>query len=129
MPYKITSVTTKPNLSVPDFDVWLSTVPQSVLDPFPDAAGKTPQQVIDDAVQTLDDPAEGYISSGAVPDEDDLVWTWEAIWESKEAWVAAATKNNFVDGNAAVGQTAAGYLRQLYLTENNITVENFESNI
>lgn len=129
MPYKITSVTTKPNLSVPNFDVWLTTVPQSVLDPYPDAAGKTPEQVINESITTLDNPAIGFISEGAVPDEDDLVWTWETVWVDKSAWSNALVKNTYIDGNANVGLTAGGFLRQLYMTENNITVENFESNI
>lgn len=129
MPYKITSITTKPNLSVPDFDVWLSTVPQSAIAGFPDAAGKTPVQVIEDSVAELDDPAQGFISQGSVPDEDDLVWTWEAIWESQADWANAVAKNSYVDGNVTQGQLAGGYLRSLYITENNITVETFYSNI
>jgi hypothetical protein len=129
MPYKITSITTKPNLSVPDFDVWLSTVPQSAIAGFPDAAGKTPVQVIQDSVAELDDPAQGFISQGSVPDEDDLVWTWEAIWESQADWANASAKTSYVDGNVAQGQLAGGYLRSLYITENNITVETFYSNI
>jgi len=129
MPYKITSTTTKPNLSVPNFDVWLTTVPQSVLDPFPDAAGKTPAQVIDESVAQLDDTAKGFISQGAVPDQDDLVWTWESVWVDKAAWTNAAAKSSYIDGNANVGRTAGSFLRQLYMTENNITVTTFESNI
>lgn len=129
MPYKITSITTKPNLSVSDFDVWLSTVPQSAIAGFPDAAGKTPVQVIQESVGELADPAQGFISQGAVPDEDDLVWTWESIWESQADWANAAAKTSYVNGNVAQGELAAGYLRSLYITENNITVETFYSNI
>ena len=126
MPYKITSVTTKPNLSVPDFDVWLSTVPESAIAAFPDAAGKTPTQVIEESVTALDNPAAGFISQGSVPDTDDLVWTWEAVWDSKENWTAAVSASNFTAPNV---ETAGSFLRKLYQTENNITVETFEANI
>jgi hypothetical protein len=129
MAYKITSITTKPNVSVPDFDVWLSTVPESAIAAFPDAAGKTPVQVIEDSVAELDDPAEGFISQGSVADDNNLIWTWESIWNSQADWANAAATNNFINGNIAQGQLAGNYLRNLYLTENGITVENFESNI
>ena len=126
MAYKITSITTKPNVSVPDFDVWLSTVPDSAIAAFPDAAGKTPVQVIEDSVAELDDPAEGFISEGAVADDNDLIWTWEAIWQSQADWSNAVAKNSFIGSNV---ETAGSYLRRLYQSENGITVENFESNI
>ena len=143
MAYKITSITTKPNVSVPDFDVWLSTVPESAIAAFPDAAGRTPVQVILDSVAELDDPAAGFISQGAVPDEDELSWTWESIWQSQTDWRNAIAKNTFVDSNVIPGnedcpidfvasgnvETAGSYLRKLYLSENGITVEKFESNI
>ena len=131
MAYKITSITTKPNVSVPDFDVWLSTVPESAIAAFPDAAGRTPVQVIEDSVAELDDPAAGFISQGAVPDEDELSWTWESIWQSQADWANAVIISNFIDGNTAPGnvQTVGSYLRKLYQTENGITVETFESNI
>ena len=126
MPYKITSVTTKPNLSVPDFDVWLSTVPESAIAEFPDAAGKTPTQLIEDSITALDNPAAGFISQGSVPDADDLVWTWESVWDSKEDWTNAVIASSFTGPNV---ETVGSFLRQLYRTENNITVENFEANI
>ena len=126
MAYKITSITTKPNVSVPDFDVWLSTVPDSAIAAFPDAAGKTPVQVIEDSVAELDDPAEGFISEGAVASDNDLIWTWEAIWQSQADWSNAVAKNSFIGSNV---ETAGSYLRRLYQSENGITVENFESNI
>ena len=126
MAYKITSITTKPNVSVPDFDVWLSTVPESAIAAFPDAAGKTPVQVIEDSVAELDDPAKGFISQGAVADDNDLIWTWEAIWASQADWNVAVNTNSFTSGNV---ETAGSYLRKLYLSENGITVENFDSNI
>ena len=126
MAYKITSITTKPNVSVPDFDVWLSTVPESAIAAFPDAAGKTPVQVIEDSVAELDDPAKGFISQGAVADDNDLIWTWESIWVSQDDWSNAAVTNSFTSGNV---EAAGSYLRKLYLSENGITVENFESNI
>jgi hypothetical protein len=126
MAFKITSVTTKPNVSVPDFDVWLSTVPESAIAAFPDAAGKTPVQVIEDSVAELDDPAKGFISQGAVADDNDLIWTWEAIWQSQTDWNVAVATNSFTSGNV---ETAGSYLRKLYQTENGITVENFYSNI
>ena len=129
MAFKITSITTKPNVSVPDFDVWLSTVPQSAIAAFPDAAGKTPVQVIQESVAELDDPAAGFISQGSVPDDNDLTWTWEAIWESQSDWNNAAAKNSFIDGNVTQGELAGGYLRSLYLSENGITVRTFDSNI
>ena len=126
MPYKITSITTKPNLSVPDFDVWLSTVPDSAIAAFPDTAGKTPVQVIEDFVAELDNPAKGFISQGAVADDNDLIWTWEAIWQSQSDWTNAVVTNSFNSGNI---ETAGSYLRNLYLSENGITVETFFSNI
>jgi hypothetical protein len=126
MAYKITSITTKPNVSVPDFDVWLSTVPESVIAAFPDAAGKTPVQVIEDSVAELDDPAKGFISQGAVADDNNLIWTWEAIWTSQADWANAVTTNSLISANV---ETAGSYLRRLYQTENGITVEKFESNI
>jgi len=126
MAYKITSITTKPNVSVPDFDVWLSTVPESAIAAFPDAAGKTPVQVIEDSVAELDDPAKGFISQGAVADDNDLIWTWEAIWASQADWNVAVNTNSFTSGNV---ETAGSYLRKLYLSENGITVEKFESNV
>ena len=131
MAFKITSITTKPNVSVPDFDVWLSTVPESAIAAFPDTAGRTPVQVIEDSVAALDDPAAGFISQGAVADDNDLIWTWEAIWQSQADWSNAVIISNFIDGNAAPGnvQTVGSYLRKLYLSENGITVETFESNI
>ena len=131
MAYKITSITTKPNVSVPDFDVWLSTVPESAIAAFPDAAGRTPVQVIEDSVAELDDPAKGFISQGAVADDNDLIWTWESIWQSQADWANAVIISNFIDGNTAPGnvQTVGSYLRKLYQTENGITVETFESNI
>ena len=129
MAFKITSVTTKPNVSVPDFDVWLSTVPESAIAAFPDAAGKTPVQVIEDSVTELDNPAKGFISQGSAPDDNDLIWTWESIWTSQADWANAIATNSYINGNIAQGELAAGYLRKLYLTENGITVENFESNI
>ena len=129
MAYKITSITTKPNVSVPDFDVWLSTVPESAIAAFPDAAGKTPVQVIEDSVAELDDPATGFISQGSVPDDDDLIWTWEAVWASQSDWSNAVAKNSYINGNIAQGELAGGYLRKLYLSENGITVETFYSNI
>ena len=99
------------------------------MDGFPDAAGKTPQQVIQESVQNLDNPSEGFISSGSVPDDDDLTWTWESVWIDQSSWINAVVQNSFISGNANIGQTAGGYLRQLYMTENNITVQHFESNI
>ena len=126
MAYKITNITTKPNVSVPDFDVWLSTVPESAIAAFPDAAGKTPAQVILDSVAELDDPAKGFISQGAVADDNDLIWTWEAIWVSQADWNVAVNTNSFTSGNV---ETAGSYLRKLYLSENGITVEKFESNV
>ena len=126
MAYKITSITTKPNVSVPDFDVWLSTVPESAIAAFPDAAGKTPVQVIEDSVAELDDPAKGFISQGAVADDNDLIWTWESIWQSQADWNVAVATNSFTSGNV---ETAGSYLRKLYLSENEITVETFFSNI
>ena len=126
MAFKITSITTKPNVSVPDFDVWLSTVPESAIAAFPDAAGKTPVQVIEDSVAELDDPAKGFISQGAVADDNDLIWTWEAIWASQADWNVAVNTNSFTSGNV---ETAGSYLRKLYLSENGITVEKFESNV
>jgi len=86
-------------------------------------------QVIEDSVVELDDPAAGFISQGSVPDEDDLVWTWESIWDTQADWNNAAAKNSYVDGNVSQGQLAADYLRGLYVTENNITVDTFYSNI
>ena len=126
MAFKITSITTKPNVSVPDFDAWLSTVPESVIAAFPDAAGKTPVQVIEDSVAELDDPAKGFISQGAVADDNDLIWTWESIWASQADWNVAVNTNSFTSGNV---ETAGSYLRKLYLSENGITVETFFSNI
>jgi hypothetical protein len=126
MAFKITSVTTKPNVSVPDFDVWLTTVPESAIAAFPDAAGKTPVQVIEDSVAELDDPAKGFISQGSVADDNDLIWTWESIWQSQADWNVAVATNSFTSGNV---ETAGSYLRKLYQTENGITVENFYSNI
>ena len=131
MAFKITSITTKPNVSVPDFDVWLSTVPESAIAAFPDTAGRTPVQVIEDSVAELDDPAKGFISQGAVADDNDLIWTWESIWESQADWTNAVIINSFIDGNVAPGnvETVGSYLRKLYRSENGITVETFESNI
>ena len=131
MAYKITSITTKPNVSVPDFDVWLSTVPESAIAAFPDTAGRTPVQVIEDSVAELDDPVKGFISQGAVADDNNLIWTWESIWESQADWTNAVIINSFIDGNVAPGnvETVGSYLRKLYLSENGITVENFYSNI
>ena len=137
MPYKITSVTTKPSLSTPNFDEWLLTVPESVLAAFPDAAGKTPTQVIEDSVAILSDPAEGFISQGGVPDNDDLSWTWEAVWASKEHWANSVAKSHFIAAETPSDcspkqediEKASSFLRKLYRTENNITVENFEANI
>jgi hypothetical protein len=131
MAYKITSITTKPNVSVPDFDVWLSTVPESAIAAFPDAAGRTPVQVIEDSVAELDDPAKGFISQGAVADDNDLIWTWESIWDSQADWTNAVIINSYIDGNTAPGnvETVGSYLRKLYISENGITVEKFESNI
>lgn len=126
MAYKITSITTKPNVSVPDFDMWLSTVPESAIAAFPDAAGKTPVQVILDSVTELNDVVKGFVSQGAVADDNDLIWTWEAIWASQADWSNAVTTNSFTSGNV---ETAGSYLRKLYLSENGITVEKFESNI
>ena len=126
MAFKITSVTTKPNVSVPDFDVWLSTVPESAIAAFPDAAGKTPVQVIEESVAALDDPANGFISQGSVPSDSNLIWTWESIWDSQADWNVAVATNSFTSGNV---ETAGSYLRKLYQTENGITVENFYSNI
>jgi len=129
MAYKITSITTKPNVSVPDFDTWLSTVPESAIAAFPDTAGKTPAQVILDSVAELNDPAKGFISQGSVADDNDLIWTWEAIWARQSDWSNAVAKNNYINGNISQGELAGGYLRKLYQTENGITVENFFSNI
>jgi len=126
MAFKITSITTKPNVSVPNFDVWLTTVPESAIAAFPDAAGKTPVQVIEDSVAELDDPAKGFISQGAVADDNDLIWTWESIWQSQADWNVAVATNSFTSGNV---ETAGSYLRKLYLSENEITVETFFSNI
>ena len=126
MPYKITSVTTKPSLSTPNFDEWLLSVPESAIAAFPDAAGKTPVQVINESVAALDNAAAGFISQGSVPDTDDLVWTREAVWSTKEDWQAAVLASSFNAGNV---ETAGSFLRKLYNTENGITVENFEANI
>lgn len=126
MAFKITSIATKPNVSVPDFDVWLSTVPESAIAAFPDAAGKTPVQVILDSVAELDDPAAGFISQSAVADDNDLTGTWEAVWTSQADWSNAAAKNSFTSSNV---ETAGSYLRKLYQTENGITFETFYSNI
>jgi len=126
MAYKIINVSTKPNVSVPDFDVWLSTVPESVIAAFPDAAGKTPVQVIEESVAALDDPANGFISQGSVPSDSNLIWTWESIWTSQADWSNAVTTHCLISGNI---ETAGSYLRRLYQTENGITVEAFFSNI
>ena len=128
MTYKITSISTKPNVSVPDLGPWLSTVPESAIATFPDAVGKTPTQVILDSVAELYDPAKGFISQGTTIN-DDLSWTWEAIWTSQSDWSNAVAKNNYINGNISQGQLANGYLRNLYQTENGITIETFFSNI
>ena len=125
MTYKITSISTKPNVSVPDLGPWLSTVPESAIATFPDAVGKTPTQVILDSVAELYDPAKGFISQGTTIN-DDLSWTWEAIWQSQADWSNAVATNSFTSGNV---ETAGSYLRKLYLSENGITVETFEANI
>jgi hypothetical protein len=83
-------------------------------------------QVIEDSVAELDDPAKGFISQGAAADDNDLIWTWESIWQSQADWANAVIISNFIDGNV---ETAGSYLRKLYQTENGITVETFESNI
>ena len=86
----------------------------------------TPVQVIEDSVAELDDPAKGFISQGAVADDNDLIWTWESIWASQADWNVADNTNSFTSGNV---ETAGSYLRKLYLSENGITVETFFSNI
>lgn len=128
MPYKITSVTTKPDLSTPNFDEWLLTIPESAIAAFPDAAGKTPEQVIYESSTKLENPAEGFISQQSVPDDNELTWTWESVWRWKSDSVNARVKTNFIDGNVDNGITAASFLRRLYQTENGITVEHFYSN-
>jgi hypothetical protein len=128
MAYKITSISTKPNVLVPDFWPWLSTVPESAIAAFPDAVGKTPVQVILDSVEELDDPAKGFISQGTTIN-DSLSWTWETIWASQADWSNAASNNSYINGNIAQGELAGSYLRKLYRSENGITVETFFSNI
>lgn len=151
MPYKIIAISTKPSLSTPNFDEWLLTVPESAIAAFPDAAGKTPVQVIADSVGELGDPAKGFIGSGkpapgiypemihspcsarltpvcVVPESSDLVSTWEVVWTSKVHWLNAASANSFTDQKSEI-QSAGGYLRKLYKIEHNITSETFEANI
>lgn len=126
MAYKITSITTKPNVSVPDFDVWLSTVPESAIAAFSDASGKTPVQVIEDSVTALDVPAAGFISQGSVANDNNLVRTWESVWTSQTDYNNAVATTGFVSANV---ETASSYLRKLYRSENGITGEIFYSNI
>ena len=151
MTYKIIAISTKPSLSTPNFDEWLSTVPESALAEFPDAAGKTPVQVIEDSVAALLNPADGFISAGrpaagiysemihspcsarltpicVVPEASELVSTWETVWTSKVHWLNATAANSSIDGNDEV-QLAGGYLRKLYKIEHNITSETFETSI
>jgi hypothetical protein len=128
MAYKITSISTKPNVSVPNFAEWIGTVPESAIAAFPDAAGKTPLQVILDSVAELDDPAKGFISQGTTVN-DNLSWTWESIWTSQDDWQSTASNNSYINGNITQGELAGEYLRKLYLSENGITVETFFSNI
>jgi len=63
MAYKVTSITTKSNISDPDFDVWYKTMldPNVVYNKFPNLTGQSIQSIIEDDINTINDPTTGFI--------------------------------------------------------------------
>lgn len=150
MPYKITNITIKASAEVPDFDEWLARVDTSELLADIVDDGKSAQEVISESVATFSNPENGFISSSSRVSDDGLTWTWESIWESKEAFLLAQTQSTFIrtdepatdrhgniddDGNGTVfyksKETANSRLIRLYQEEyaDQFTHQTFEANI
>lgn len=151
MRYKVTNITTKSSADVPDFDEWLSQQDALLLSEFPECAGKTPSQVIQESMAVYSDPSRGFISSSSRVSDDGLSWTWETIWESKEAFKNSINKTNNIELDVAVvdketgesvvdangnvvwqkKETAGAYIRRMYNETYGaeLTCETFEADI
>lgn len=120
MPYKVNYEVTKPNLSVPNFYQWVSSLPDNFMEsltgsegPFPGKAGKTPKQIIDDFIaRTNTYESDNGISRSVSNSGDGLTRNVAIIYPTKE----------IADSGEALGSitTAEKYLRDLYSSENNI---------
>lgn len=116
MPYKTTAITRKSSAAIPDFDEWLDQQDSSILADYPECVGKTPAQVLQESMEVYSDPAKGFISSSSRVSDDGLSWTWETIWESREAYQSsenvAAGNTGETDQNLKV--SPALHIKQLY---------------
>lgn len=132
MPFKFISQQTKPNASVPDFDIWVDTVPQSFLDQFaadfPETVGLTAMEIVMLDVNTETEPSEGFISEENSVSEDGLVTTRTTTWVNKDAYLMARNKvglktvpasagNNYTETRIQKPSTA---ISALYASENGI---------
>lgn len=120
MPYKVTYLFTKPDASVPDFRDWIKTVPSTVLDPFPSAAGRRPGEVMKE-VQSQLESAPGFVSRIATTESDGLTIRTEFIWETEEDWRTAEAKGQV--------ESLSKYLRDLYTNTFNIQIQKIEESI
>lgn len=136
MPFKITNITRKPSADVPDFDEWLHSLDSSFLKNYPEVAGKTPAEVIEEHIpkhMAHTDPVLGFVSERSWASEDNLTWYYESVWESKSHWQNATLKLNTKntqdmtvedyfgsDLNYKLYENAAYFIKKSYLTIFNV---------
>jgi hypothetical protein len=83
MAYQITSVTTKANISDPDFYVWYETIldPNVVYNKFPNLTGQSISSIVKDEIDKLYDPTKGFISEEVSESDDNSVFTLVTTYE------------------------------------------------
>ena len=83
MAYQVTSVTTKANISDPDFYVWYETMldPNVVYNKFPNLTGQSISSIVKDEIDKLNDPTKGFISEEVSVSNDNLVFTLITTYE------------------------------------------------
>lgn len=83
MAYQVTSVTTKGNVSDPDFYVWYETMldPNVVYNKFPNLTGQSISSIVKDEIDKLYDPTNGFISQEVSVSDDNSVFTLVTTYE------------------------------------------------
>jgi hypothetical protein len=93
MAFVVTKVSTKGNVSDPDFSSWLSTLDPNVLSGFPDVAGQTPQEVVDSYMENVVNVVSGgFVSEEVTVSDDQSVTTLVTTWESQSQFELHANR-------------------------------------
>lgn len=101
MAFVVTAVTTKGNISDPDFDVWSSSVldPNIVYSEFPTLLGVPIPDLINDSIDNVvNNVAQGFISEESTVSDDGSIWTLITTWSSQEDYFKSLDRANFSKG-------------------------------